>query len=341
MAENKTEQATPRRRQKAREKGQVVRSRDLIASLATMAATLILCAQLKSFPGAWRDLLRENLDVASAVDAGSIFSANRGLAVFRGIAITAGLTWLCASFAAVAQGGLIFAPSSLAPNLSRISPVSRFEQLFSLTSLSRLLKSLLPAAVVVYLAFSVLARDWQVLPTLLGRTVAGLSTFVIADVFEIAWKAALVLLLWSGADYLLERQKLDSQLRMSRQDLADEFKETEGQPAVKARIRRLQRQLRRRRMLEQVKKRHGSDHQPHRVCHRARVRSAAWRRPWCWPKAQPDRAPDQGAGALVGHSAGGKSASGACPLSRGGSGAIHPPQTLHRGGRHSGRNLPR
>ena len=73
MAENKTEQATPRRRQKAREKGQVVRSRDLIASLATMAATLILCAQLKSFPGAWRDLLRENLDVASAVDAGSIF----------------------------------------------------------------------------------------------------------------------------------------------------------------------------------------------------------------------------------------------------------------------------
>ena len=223
MAENKTEQATPRRRQKAREKGQVVRSRDLIASLATMAATLILCAQLKSFPGAWRDLLRENLDVASAVDAGSIFSANRGLAVFRGIAITAGLTWLCASFAAVAQGGLIFAPSSLAPNLSRISPVSRFEQLFSLTSLSRLLKSLLPAAVVVYLAFSVLARDWQVLPTLLGRTVGGLSTFVIADVFEIAWKSALLLLAWSGIDYLIERQKLEGDLRMSRQDQRDEY----------------------------------------------------------------------------------------------------------------------
>lgn len=174
--------------------------------------------------------------------------------MFRGIAITAGLTWLCASFAAVAQGGLIFAPSSLAPNLSRISPVSRFEQLFSLTSLSRLLKSLLPAAVVVYLAFSVLARDWQVLPTLLGRTVAGLSTFVIADVFEIAWKSAFVLLLWSGIDYLLERRKFESDLRMSRQEIVDEFKETEGNPAVKARIRRLQRQVRRRRMLQDVER---------------------------------------------------------------------------------------
>jgi flagellar biosynthetic protein FlhB len=73
-------------------------------------------------------------------------------------------------------------------------------------------------------------------------------------VFEIAWKSALLLLLWSGADYAIEKHKLSSDLRMSKQDQKDEYKETEGHPAVKARIRRLRRQARRRRMLEEIKR---------------------------------------------------------------------------------------
>ena len=84
--------------------------------------------------------------------------------------------------------------------------------------------------------------------------ISEVAGFSLAHMFEVAWKSALVLVVWSGADYLLERQKLESDLRMSRQDLMDEFKETEGHPQIKGRIRRLQRQLRKRRMLEQVKR---------------------------------------------------------------------------------------
>src|SRR6266849_2933380 len=92
---NQTEQATPRRREKAREKGQVARSRDLI--------------------------------VASAL----------------------------------AQGGLVFAPTSLLPSASRISPAAKLGQLFSITALRGLIKSLLPATVVAYLAVGCLRRDWN------------------------------------------------------------------------------------------------------------------------------------------------------------------------------------
>src|SRR5579885_1454172 len=226
--DNKTEQATPRRRQKAREKGQVVRSRELVASLATMSALLLL-TQLGSFPGDWR-------------------------APLRGVACVLGLTWLVAALAALAQGGLVFAPASLAPAWSRLSPASRMEQLFSLTSISRLLKSLLPVAAVVYLFVAVLARDWGVLPALAGRSSGALARFLLTALFEFAWKAALVLVLWSGVDYLLERRKFESDLRMSRQEIVDEYKETEGNPTVKARIRRLQRQVRRRRMLKDVER---------------------------------------------------------------------------------------
>ena len=72
--------------------------------------------------------------------------------------------------------------------------------------------------------------------------------------YEVAWKGSLVLLVWAGADYFLERQRHENELKMSRQDQKDEFKEMEGNPAVKQRIRRLQRQTRRRRMLKDVER---------------------------------------------------------------------------------------
>ncbi len=71
-----------------------------------------------------------------------------GLAVFRGVALAAGMSWLVATVGGLAQGGLVFAPSALAPNWKRLDPTSHVEQLFSLAALSRLLKSLLPTAVV-------------------------------------------------------------------------------------------------------------------------------------------------------------------------------------------------
>lgn len=254
--ENKTEQATPRRRQKAREQGQVVRSRELVASLATLTAVLAIAAQAPAFAGQWRALLRHDLDAAALGDLSNSapLSAAASLVMLRSVGLVIGLSWLAALLGALGQGGLVFAPAALQPKLSRISPASRLQQLFSIASLGRLLKSLLPAAAVVLIALGVLRRDWPRLLSLPRLAIGGLAGFSLGRVFEIAWKSALVLLAWAGADYLIERYKLESDLRMSKQELKDEHKESEGHPAIKARIRRLQRQLRRRRMLEDVKR---------------------------------------------------------------------------------------
>ena len=159
--QNKTEKATPRRRQKAREQGQVPRSRDLVAAIGTIASVMLLSWQLPGFAASWRGLLRHELDSA-AMRPDQLLPAWRGdLAIFRGLAIAASLSWLLATLAGVAQGGLVFAPSALAPSLNRINPASRLEQLFSLNAVSRLLKSMLPTAGVVYLTFAAIARDWE------------------------------------------------------------------------------------------------------------------------------------------------------------------------------------
>lgn len=253
---NKTEQATPRKRQKAREKGQIARSRDLMSSLAVSAAVVLLAVQVPAFAGQWRALLVRTLGAASHGDFGNNtpLLAWTGSTVVRSFSLVMGLSWMAAMFGALAQGGLVFAPSALQPNLSRMSPAARLEQLFSLPSLGRLLKSLLPGTAIVYLAVTILARDWGALLSLPRLGVTRLAAYSLGHLLEIAWKAALVLLVWSGADYMIEKHKLSSDLRMSRQDLKDEYKETEGHPQVKARIRRLRRQVVRRRMLDDVKR---------------------------------------------------------------------------------------
>jgi len=252
--QNKTEKATPRRRQKAREQGQVARSRDLVAGLGTIAAVLLLARTLPSFAAGWRQLFRNTLDTA-AMNGDQLLPLWRAhLEIFRGVALAASLSWLAAAAGGVAQGGLVFAPSALAPNLNRLNPVSRLEQLFSLSAVSRMLKSMLPTAAIFYLTLALFTRDWARLISLVRGSGTGVLVFTAGEMFELAWKAALVLLVWSAADYLLERWRHENELKMSRQDLRDEFKETEGNPAIKMRIRRLQRQARRRRMLKDVER---------------------------------------------------------------------------------------
>ncbi|MGA7969654.1 MAG: EscU/YscU/HrcU family type III secretion system export apparatus switch protein [Terriglobales bacterium] len=253
---NQTEQATPRRRQKAREQGQVPRSRDLIGALAGVAASLVLLTGASSLPGAWRSFFRDCLEGAVS---GSLrmqpvqpFVTHRGL--FLPIAAALSLGWIAALASAVAQGGLVFAPASLLPKLSRISPAARTRQLFSITALRSLLKSLLPAGAVVYIGVLCLRRDWPALLGLSTLNARGVLRFTGSRVFEMAWKSAVVLLLWSFLDYLFERRHLANELMMSRQELVDEYKATEGNPIIKSRVRRLQRQLRRRRMLDDTKR---------------------------------------------------------------------------------------
>ncbi len=94
------------------------------------------------------------------------------------------------------------------------------------------------------------------------------------------------LLGWAAVDYLIEWQSRESRLKMSRQDMRDEYKETEGSPQVRSRIRSLQRQMRRRKVKDDVSPRRRHHHQPHQLCCRAfRLRSTPWKLRRSWPRA--------------------------------------------------------
>jgi flagellar biosynthetic protein FlhB len=139
--------------------------------------------------------------------------------------------------------------SALAWKPERINPVANLKNLFSLRAAARLAKSLIPAAILAVFAVQRIARQLDIPPFSTERLeVLG------QDVYGLLLAAAWLLFGWSAIDYMVEWQSRESRLKMSRQDLRDEYKETEGSPQIRGRIRSLQRQMRRRRVKADVSK---------------------------------------------------------------------------------------
>jgi flagellar biosynthetic protein FlhB len=256
MAGEKTEQPTPQRRLKAREQGQVPRSRELSSALATLAALFVMACQIEKVTANWSQYTRHVLALAMTTDLRPETELLPRTVWFalRWSAAPMGAAWLTAAAVSMAQGGLVFSPTSLAFNPSRLSPAAKLKQMFSITGLSALLKSLLPAGFILYLSAQVIMRDWTLLLRGAHWNQRQFASFLMSRIFEISWKGMLIMLIWSALDYLLVRQKHESGLKMSRDELREEMKQTEGNPQIKMRIRRLQRQVRRRKMLQDVQR---------------------------------------------------------------------------------------
>jgi flagellar biosynthetic protein FlhB len=122
--------------------------------------------------------------------------------------------------------------------------------MFSPAALSTILKSLLPFTAIAWIGVASIRTHWA---DIMGSSYVDARRFaslISSILLQLIWKSGLVLLIWAGVDYLLLWWKSEGDLKMSRQDLKDEMKQTEGNPASKARIRKIQRQSRRKQMLK-------------------------------------------------------------------------------------------
>ena len=249
---NQTEKATPQRRKKAREQGQVARSRELPNLLALAGAIGALMVMGADMGTHWRMFYASVLASASS----DSFSADGPLLFWSSVEV---LRWigpvlltamLLSVGASLSQGGLNIAPAALQPKFGRLSPASRMKQIFSMTSLSSLGKSLIPFAAIAVLAINALRERWGELVRASQIDVRSLSSLVGATALTVAWKSGLVLLAWAAVDYGFVWRQNESQLRMSREEIKKEHKETDGNPHIKGQIRKLQRAMRKKRSLQ-------------------------------------------------------------------------------------------
>jgi len=256
VADNRTEKATPRRRTRAREKGQVLRSRELVSALTLFSVILMLAWNPQLWIGRWQGYFARALDASVSSDwSGNVPVISwTNLAVIQCLAPVLGVAFIVAIGATVAQGGLVFASEALTPDFARLNPVHNIGQLFSLAGLSRVLKSLIPAGVILYLAWRLLQQDASMI--LHSSRLESRAALAITGRlwFSLAWQATLVLLAWSAVDFLMQRFTYERSLRMTRQEVRQENKDNEGNPQVKGRMRRLRRDLLRRSIRKDVQR---------------------------------------------------------------------------------------
>jgi flagellar biosynthesis protein FlhB len=251
MPGDRTEKATPRQKQRAAERGDHARSRDLMAAAAMLAGVFALGHEAGSWAAKWANAYRAFLRLGQpAVWAGQT-AAQTAIALRQTLLtacsplVTILLAALAAAVAAgLAQGGgwsLQF--EALAPKFERLNPAENVKNVVSLRGLVRLGKSLVPVAALGFCTAHAIAQQTAEPAMSLER-----YPDLFALVYGLLLNAAWILLGWAGIDYVMEWRSRESRLRMSKQDLRDEFRETEGSPQIRARIRGLRRQMRRRQL---------------------------------------------------------------------------------------------
>lgn len=256
MAEKGTESGSAQHRQKAKEKGDSVRSRELVSACAMMAGVLVLGAVAKPFVAMWGKVFEECLRMAAVgADTGDRHWTS-GLRTVLAPALVPVATVMAATFAAamavgVAQGGgLSIHPAAIGLKFNKLSIGTNFGALFSLRSTTRVVKSLVPAAAMALCGWSALKSLMMPMPVMsLLRLPTALGT-----AYDLTVDAAWITLVWSGLDYAVEWVSWNNRMKMTKQQLKDEMKEAMGNPQTKMRVRQAQNAMRRRKVKADISK---------------------------------------------------------------------------------------
>jgi len=250
MSEKGTEQATPQRRKKAKEKGDSVRSRELLSAMAMLGGVLALGAMAHGFVSSWNQVYVESLRSATVGDVNGERGWDEAIRkMLEPAVLPVGLV-LAASFAGVlatgvAQvGGVEIHPSAIEPQFSKLNPATNAGHLFGLQAVSRVMKSLVPAAAMVVLGWAAIKA--LVLPMPVMSLVRLPATFSTA--YSLALDASWITLAWSALDYAVEWRSWNERLKMSKQEIREEVKESMGNPQIKGRVRQIQRAMRKRKV---------------------------------------------------------------------------------------------
>ena len=256
QGQEKTEQATDKRRDEARAKGQVAKSRE-IPSVAVLFACLIyfhfhaagllqklMAMMSSSFRSAGQVVI--TMDTAPSLLTGYMFK------VFFMLLPLLALICVVALAANILQVGMLFSTSALEPKLSKLNPLSGLKNLLSLKSAVELVKNIIKMSIVGFVSYQVIGDEIKNCLTLAEQSVWGILIYMGKISFKILVTTCWVLVLLALLDYLYQRWEYERGLRMSRQEIKEEFKNTDGHPTIKARIRRLQREMARKRMMAAV-----------------------------------------------------------------------------------------
>lgn len=252
----RTEAPTPRRRQEARQRGQVARSMDLSMAVVALAGALACRAAAGLLTDDTRALavrLWGGLFWGQPLTDGAVWELGwQALTALRGLVPLVGAVVLAGLASQVLQVGFVASAAPLTPSLSRIDPLANLRRLFSLHAVVELVKSAAKAAVVAWSSWAFIRTALAASGDLMAMDLLHATAFVADLAYRQLVRMGLVLLVIGVADYAYQRWQYEQSLRMSRHELLDELRQTEGDPHVRGRIRSRMRQILSQRMMQRV-----------------------------------------------------------------------------------------
>lgn len=254
--QERTESATPRRQDEVRRRGQVARSTEINSVAGLLVGFLFLRAWGGTIVGQVEQVMRatlgdlhqDELTVESAMQLGLTYAGF----VMLLLAPVFAVMLLVGIVSNVAQVGLLFTMKPLVPDVSRINPLKGFGRLVSTRSLVELVKSLIKIAIVGFVIYRTIIDRIDVIVMLPRAELMPATGEILNLVFDLGIRSAGALLIIAVIDYGYQRYSFSQSIRMTKQEVREEMKQTEGNPQIKQRIRQLQRSIAQRRMMQAV-----------------------------------------------------------------------------------------
>ena len=258
---NKTEPATPKRKEEARKKGQIAISRDVSTAVMLLSGIGLLAATLPVGVQRMTEMTRQGLTLSfpSGFYQGMSIEQVYSVIIHTGITVvTLSLPvvmgiWVMGSGASLLQTGLLWRANALQPDVERVNPIKGLSRLFSLRSVMELVKGLLKIAIVTGVGLWVARYDVLRIPGLIEFDMGTVLQVTGQLSLKVGLAAAGAITVLAGLDYVYQRYEWERNLRMSKEEVKEEHKATEGDPLIKSRVRTIQREMAKKRMMAAVK----------------------------------------------------------------------------------------
>ncbi|MGG6313533.1 flagellar biosynthesis protein FlhB [Paenibacillus macerans] len=258
FAGEKTEKATPKKRQDARKKGQVAKSQDVSGALILLSGFLCLTAfggYIKErLIALFADVFYHRLSMNVTKENVMTMFGDYGVQILLLLAPIFLVVVVVAIVASYAQIGFLFTGESLKMKLSKLDPIKGFKNIFSVRSLVEFFKTLFKLIVIGYLVYSTIWGYRGSLSSLGHLPVDDTFHFTAKLTLNLGIKIAAALIVLAALDYMYQKYEHEKSLKMSKQDIKDEYKKMEGDPIIKGKIRERQRRMALQRMMQEVPK---------------------------------------------------------------------------------------
>jgi flagellar biosynthesis protein FlhB len=252
----KTEKATPKKRQDAKKKGQTAKSQDVNTAVILLAVFLFLTFSASYVGNIVFNLFHHTFEQYMLMDLTENTVQVITLDLMKELALLLGPIMLVALVAGVfsnyVQVGAMFTTEPLQPKLEKIDPIKGFKRIFSMRAIVELLKSILKISFIGGITFVILYWRIDEVLSLSFKSASDSLTTMASLAVQMGIAASLALLFLSILDYLYQKYDFEKNIRMSKQDLKDEHKNMEGDPLIKSKIKQRQREMAMRRMMQEV-----------------------------------------------------------------------------------------